>query len=155
MRILVVSDTHGNWLAPLQCITGIQVDLIIHLGDLICDARDLEKVSEAPVIMVPGNCDPDATEPRELCHTFKGHKFLLSHGDNYRVKAGYELLLKRAKETGAAVALCGHTHVPLVQKSDGILLINPGTLMAASSQKSCAILHVSISKVTAEIIHLP
>lgn len=155
MRILVVSDTHGNWLAPLQCLSGNQVDLIIHLGDHISDAKELVKVADAPVIMVPGNCDHDAQEPRELSHTFKGHKFLLSHGDNYRVKAGYEPLLKRAKESGSSVILCGHTHIPLVQKSDGILLINPGTLMAASSQKSCAILQVTISKVTAEIIHLP
>ena len=155
MRILVVSDTHGNWLAPLQCMAGNQVDLIIHLGDHISDARELMKVADAPVIMVPGNCDPDAKEPRELCHTFKGHRFLLSHGDSYRVKSGYEYLLQKAKETGVSVVLCGHTHIPLVQKSDGILLINPGALMAASSQKSCAILHVTISKVTAEIIHLP
>lgn len=129
--------------------------MIIHLGDHINDARELEKVADVPVIMVPGNCDPDAKEPRELLHMFKGHKFHLSHGDRYRVKAGYQLLLQRVKEAGASVTLCGHTHIPLVQKSDGILLINPGTLMATSSQKSCAILHVTIAKVTAEIIHLP
>lgn len=155
MRILVVSDTHGNWLAPLQCLNGNQVDMIIHLGDHISDARELAKLADVPVIMVPGNCDHEAKEPRELLHTFKGHKFHLSHGDRHRVKAGYEQLFQRVRETGASVALCGHTHIPLVQKSDGILLINPGTLMAASSQKSCAILHVTISKVTAEIIHLP
>ena len=55
----------------------------------------------------------------------------------------------------ATVALFGHTHKPAIRKQGGVLLINPGTLMAGSDSKSYAILTVSSSGIAAEIIHLP
>lgn len=155
MKILVVADTHGNYLAPLEIFKETGAEMLIHLGDEIDDACTLELILERPVIKVPGNCDPGSKEPRELLQTITGNRFFMTHGDLYRVKNGLSRLIEKAKSLRAAVALFGHTHVPLIHKQDGVLLINPGTLMAGSDAKSYALLDVNHFKITSEIIHLP
>ena len=155
MKILVISDTHGNYLAPLSFLEETGAQLLIHLGDEIADARALEQLLSIPVIKVPGNCDQGAKEPRELLESIAGNRIFITHGDIYRVKYGLDRLAEKAAAMKATVALFGHTHKPAIQKQDGVLLINPGTLMAASDSKSYAILTVSSSAVTAEIFHLP
>jgi hypothetical protein len=155
MKILVVSDTHGNYLAPLKILEETGAEMLIHLGDEINDALNLSQLVGIPVIKVPGNCDPGASEPRELLESISGRMFFITHGDIYRVKNGLHRLIEKARQLKATVALFGHTHKPAIQKEDGILLINPGTLMAGSDAKSYAILTVTPAKLTAEIIHLP
>ena len=44
-RILVFSDTHGNISRCIETIDNIKdVDLVIHLGDTVRDAAELEKI---------------------------------------------------------------------------------------------------------------
>lgn len=155
MKILVVSDTHGNYLPILHFLKETGAELLIHLGDEISDATLLEHLLDVPLIKVPGNCDHGANEPRELLESIAGSRFFITHGDLYRVKNGLDRLVAKAAGVKAQVALFGHTHRPLILKQDGVLLINPGTLMAASDSKSYAILTVSASGFAAEIIHLP
>ncbi len=155
MRIMVVSDTHGNNLAPLTLLDGTGAKLLIHLGDEINDAKFIEPLLDIPLIKIPGNCDLGATEPRELVVTIAGKRFFITHGDIYRVKNGLESLVRKATEKKAAVVLFGHTHIPYVHKQDGILLVNPGALMAGNAAKSYAILTVKVDAVSAEIIYLP
>jgi putative phosphoesterase len=155
MKILVVSDTHGNYLAPLEIFKETGAEMLIHLGDEIEDAFTLEVAIEHPVIKLPGNCDPRSKEPRELLQSIAGHKVFMTHGDLYGVKNGLQKLIEKAKSLRAAVALFGHTHLPLIHKQDGILLINPGTLMTGSDARSYALLNVTHFKITSEIIYLP
>ena len=153
MKIMVVSDTHGNYLAPLCCLDEVDaVDMIIHLGDEISDAKMLEKLVRIPVLMVPGNCDHADKGPRELCRTIAGYTFFMTHGDRYRVKAGADELVRKAKGIAASVVLYGHTHTAIILQTDGILLVNPGTLMSASSTKSFALLTITDHEVSAEIV---
>ena len=154
MKILVVSDTHGNHLTPANILEETGADMLIHLGDEINDALIMESIAAIPVIKVPGNCDHRSTEPRELLQTIADRKFLITHGDLYKVKNGLNRLVEKAKELKASVVLFGHTHNPLIQKLDGVLLINPGTLMNGSDSKSYAVLTVTPFKVTAEIVYL-
>jgi hypothetical protein len=154
MKILVVSDTHGNHLTPAKILEETGADMLIHLGDEIKDALIVESIAAIPVIKVAGNCDHRSTEPRELLQSISDKKFFITHGDHYKVKNGLNRLVEKSKELKASVVLFGHTHKPLIQNLDGILLINPGTLMNDSDSKSYAILTVTPFKVTAEIIHL-
>jgi len=154
MKILVVSDTHGNYLAPLEYMIDAEIELLIHLGDDISDAKELEPLLEIPIVKVPGNCDHSALEPREITLNLEGRIFFITHGDHCRVKAGTDLLVQRAQQKNADIVLYGHTHHPLVSKVEGILLVNPGTLMAGSAMKSAAIITVKSSNVSTEIIYL-
>ncbi len=155
MKIMVVSDTHGNYLAPASILEETGADMLIHLGDEINDALTLDLIIDVPLLKVPGNCDHGAREPRELLEPISGMLFFITHGDTYRVKNGLERLVEKAKKVKASVTLFGHTHKPLILNQDGVLLVNPGTLMAGSDSKSYAMLTVTHSKVTAEIIYLP
>jgi len=155
MKILVVSDTHGNYLAPVKILEETGAEMLIHLGDDINDALTLDLFVDVPVIKVPGNCDQGSREPRELLESISDRIIFITHGDLYRVKNGLERLVTKAKELRASIALFGHTHKPTIQRLDGVLLINPGNLMTGSNSKSYAIMTVTHSTVTAEIIHLP
>ena len=68
MRILVVSDTHGNYQLLRQVVKAAgSVDLLLHAGD---GSSDLSKLTrEFPTLSlaaVAGNCDPFSNQPRDL-----------------------------------------------------------------------------------------
>lgn len=152
MRILIISDTHGNYpLAFKVCETAEPFDILIHLGDGGDDAALLASALDVGVIQLAGNCDHGSNAPRELLWECSGKKLLLVHGDAYGVKNGLIRLEKRALEVGADVVLFGHTHRATVTSLSGILAINPGTLMRASQHTTFATLEITTQGVTADL----
>ncbi len=130
VRILVVSDTHGNYELLHQVVKAVgPVDLLLHAGDGSNDqtklAQDFPGYSLAAVA---GNCDPFSTRPRELLLTVGGQRLFLTHGDRYQVKWDLLRLFLAGKERGAHLIVFGHTHCPLIKYEQGILLFNPGSL---------------------------
>lgn len=155
MKIMVISDTHGNYLAPLSLLDDCDgVDLVIHLGDEINDAKMLQGLITSPILMVPGNCDVDAREPRELSGNIGGQIFFITHGDRYGVKNSLDSLLKKASEAKATIVLYGHTHSPSVRTENGILLVNPGSLATTCMMQSYALLTLSGENIISEIINV-
>ncbi|MBC8018156.1 MAG: metallophosphoesterase [Verrucomicrobia bacterium] len=150
MRILVISDTHGNFpLAFKACDMAGAFNVLIHLGDGGDDAALLENALEAEVIHVAGNCDLGSASPRELLWECEGKKLLLVHGDAYGVKNGLGRLEKRAREVGADAVLFGHTHRATIITLSGILAVNPGTLIRASQHATFALLEITAAGITA------
>jgi uncharacterized protein len=154
MRLLVVSDSHGNYPHLLKAheLAG-PVDHIIYLGDGAEDARLMEQVLEVPVLRVAGNCDMDPNLPLELTLEFGPCRVFLTHGNRQLVKSGLRALVDRGIEVGASVVLYGHTHRPAVQVESGMLFVNPGALKHGFPQ-SYAILTLSGSGPRAEIFRL-
>lgn len=154
MRLLVISDSHGNYAHAFMAhqLAG-PVDHIVHLGDGSEDARLLEEVLEVPVHRVAGNCDQDRRLPTELTLELGGCRIFVTHGNRYQVKSGLQLLISKGIEVGATVVLYGHTHLPDVFATDGILLVNPGTLMKGA-QGSYAIVTLKGETASAEICFL-
>ena len=154
MRLLVISDSHGNYPHALKAhqLAG-PVDHIIHLGDGAEDARLMAQVLEVPVLQVAGNCDPDPRLPQELTLDFGRCRILLIHGNRQMVKSGLRQLVGKGIEVGATVVLYGHTHRSAVQTESGMLLVNPGTLREGFPG-SYAILTVGETEVHAEIFPL-
>lgn len=144
MKILVISDTHGNvnraFIAHSRCEN---VDVLIHLGDGCVDANLLREVLEIPVINVAGNCDPGCSAPRERVWECEGKRILLTHGDAYQVKSGLDRLRQRAQEVGVDAAFFGHTHQSLLENNSGLLLLNPGTLANYGQHCSYAVVDIS------------
>ncbi|MDD2898879.1 MAG: metallophosphoesterase [Desulfuromonadaceae bacterium] len=147
MKILVISDTHGNVNGAFAAHTRSEpVDAIVHLGDGSSDADILREALDIPVISVAGNCDPGSTSPRECVWECEGKKLLLTHGDAYQVKSGLVRLQQRVLELGIDGALFGHTHQRICEKFSGILLINPGTLAAYGMSRSYAVLSITLEE---------
>jgi uncharacterized protein len=151
MRVLVISDSHGNYAHALKAheLAG-PVDHIVHLGDGAEDARLMSQVLEVPVLRVAGNCDADPRLPLELTLDLGPCRVLLTHGNRQSVKAGLGQLIGKGREAGAAVVLYGHTHRPAVQAESGMLLVNPGTLKQGFPG-SYAILTITGSEASAEL----
>jgi uncharacterized protein len=149
MKVLVISDTHGNANRAFTAHTRSEpVDIVIHLGDGSADADMLREALDVPVINVAGNCDPGSNAPRERVWECEGKLILLTHGDAYQVKSGLVRLRQRAQEIGADAVLFGHTHQGLLEKHSGLLLVNPGTLSNASHHRSYAVLSITSEGIT-------
>jgi putative phosphoesterase len=155
MKILVLSDSHGNIPLAVRAVDeAVPVDLLVHLGDEVEDSRVLEAVVDCPIVRVAGNCDLGSPFPRELRCVFDGVAFLLTHGDAYHVKGGLARLRARARTEHARVVLYGHTHRFADEEIDGIRYINPGTLHRGSNCRSYAVVSIAAGAVTARIVTL-
>lgn len=153
MKILILSDTHGNYPMAIRALDKAgRVDQIVHLGDDIEDARMLETIIGRPVIKVPGNCDPGAAEIRDFFTSFEDVDIFITHGDRYTVKAGLAELYKKAVEKNARLVLYGHTHIAAIEKIGEILFVNPGCLSYKCQQNSYAVLTLAGGKVLAEVM---
>ena len=76
MRILVLSDSHGNVENMARCAELTDPNIILHLGDCQRDAEALHRQLPAiPMQTVPGNCDWGAVDTPEV---------LTEHADDAR-----------------------------------------------------------------------
>jgi putative phosphoesterase len=148
MRILVLSDSHGNSSLAFRAYSLAEpVDAVVHLGDGADDA-ELLRTLDAAMVSVAGNCDVGSPAPRELLWECGGKKLLLVHGDAYGVNRGLGRLEQRAIALSADAVLFGHSHTPTAVIRSGILFLNPGTLSRSSGHKSFAILDIADNRMT-------
>lgn len=155
MRVVVLSDTHGNFPLAVRALdVAGQADHIVHLGDEVEDACFLENVTGMTVTKVLGNCDYSHHFPRETTLELDGKRVLITHGDLYTVKTGLEKLRQKAVAEKIDVVLYGHTHIPIVQMLDNILFVNPGCLKKGWSDPSFALLSIDNGVVSAAIVRV-
>lgn len=128
MRILVISDTHGNDRDIDRLIKVVAPDRIYHLGDSENECRYITNVAKCPVEMVQGNCDWYSSLPERVVLEVGKHVLLLTHGHKLRCKVSYDGLVKEARMLGADYILYGHTHQPEIEEFMGCTIINPGSL---------------------------
>ena len=159
MKILVMSDTHGNIdkaEEAVRCNRG--VDLIIHLGDYFRDAQRLSDIfPEIPMEYVYGNGDFMIGDiPCEKILEFEGKRIFITHGHRYSVKWGHEKLFKKAEEMYVDLILFGHTHVTEMQEQNGCVLLNPGSISDSrnSMNESYAIVEIKKGKIEARITYI-
>ncbi len=129
MKVAVVSDTHGRIEPFLNRLSKEKdVEIIIHLGDTVEDAKNIQKRTNLPMFVVRGNNDyMDVNTPwRELVR-INGHKILLTHGHREGVNYGLAKLYYLAKESDAEMVLFGHTHIYHYEEIEGIKILNPGS----------------------------
>ena len=129
MRILVVSDSHGNYTALSQTVRREKPDRVLHLGD---GGSELEKLAaarpELPLCCVRGNCDWGSDLPVSTTLDLAGHRLFLTHGHEYGVRMSLDRLLLAAQLAGAEAALYGHTHVQHYEVRQGMTVLNPGSI---------------------------
>jgi len=128
MRVLVVSDTHKKNENYFKLVERHKPDLVIHCGDAEGSEYALTECAECPVQIVLGNNDFFSYLPREVELTLEGLKIWVTHGHNYYVSMGNEMLKREALARGADIVLYGHTHRPVVDKEGSVTAVNPGSL---------------------------
>lgn len=129
MRILIVSDTHGRH-GKFDMVFEKEgpVDAIFHLGDFQGEEDYFEIVSGCPVYMVAGNNDYYSDLPFEREVSLGGRKIFMAHGHGQQVYAGTRWIVEEGRRRGADIVMFGHTHKPYLEKENGMLVLNPGSL---------------------------
>ena len=121
MKIGVISDTHGL-LRPeaLAALSGSE--FIIHAGD-IGSATILDRLAEiAPVTAVRGNVDRE-----QWARNLPPTNVLEADGVAIYVVHNLQELDLKPEASGFAAVICGHSHIPKLEKKNGVLYFNPGS----------------------------
>lgn len=130
----ILSDSHDNLdrvRVAVRLFNAAGCDLVIHAGDFVAPftADELRNL-RAPVKAVFGNCDGEKAglsqafqglgEIREapLSFSHAGLRFAVVHFDSAAFVQAASGLFE--------IVVFGHTHRPLVELRDGVLLVNPG-----------------------------
>lgn len=132
MRILLLSDSHGNYHLLQAAIEKEQekgFDVLVFLGD---GDRDYDiatrRLSGISTYRVRGNNDWDTAIALSAAVQIGSHKYLLCHGHTYGVRSGTEALENAAGQNGCHAVLFGHTHCRHYSCSSGIHIFNPGSI---------------------------
>jgi uncharacterized protein len=134
LRLVVVADTHGRpHPKAAEQIAALKPDQILHAGD-IGDLSVLDQLAKlAPVHAVRGNIDvkaPDLVDALTL-EVVDDSRSLLTlllvhiavHGPKLRRDAA-----ELARQEGASLVVCGHSHVPFIGRDRGLSVFNPGSI---------------------------
>jgi uncharacterized protein len=147
MRIGLVADTHipeaGPALPPevLRLFSGC--DRILHAGDLHVISVVDQLAEIAPTVVSRGNGDVfkgDGRRPGVSVDARVGDVFVIESGDvsiglthdlEHLVGLSDDVVAKKLHATFGRrvdIAVCGHTHVPMVWGlADGTVIVNPGS----------------------------
>jgi putative phosphoesterase len=130
----VISDTHIYANSRREIAPGVKrlfqragLDIIVHLGD--ANTRDVlvELAELAPLIAITGNNDEERlqyTLPLTTRFTVGQYTFAAIHGHGGR--SAREVAIDRWAGKVDCV-LFGHSHMPLIERAQGSILVNPGS----------------------------
>lgn len=155
MRVGLISDTHGRLRNEVfDHFAG--VDRILHAGDIGPPDLLVELGALAPVTAVYGNTDgldvrDEVPEMVEL--DLEGLRAALVHGHQLGSPTPPALVDAHG---GADVIVYGHTHRPLIERQDGVLVVNPGSAGAArfGIPPSVALLDIQDGEASVELVQL-
>lgn len=138
MKLLVISDIHGNYELLNKVINNEPFDKLIILGDLLPYSYDYENNIEGKImallskfknklVLIKGNCDKyinfeayNLYAHDVISLTFNNHVVTFTHGNTYN--KGF------LPSYHGDIFMSGHTHIPLLIKEKGIIYCNPGSL---------------------------
>lgn len=139
MKILIVSDIHGNYKNMNKVLKdNSSFDYLFILGDVLAGDYDTEgydpdklanllNLNKDKILAVKGNCDYYSEEMLDFILN-KGYitidldnkRFLLTHGHMYNYN--------NLPSNDFDILLFGHTHSPLMKIINKKLFINPGSI---------------------------
>lgn len=128
MRILVISDTHGNTdNFDILLEKEERFDFIIHCGDGAFDINYIEDRSRCEVYTVRGNCDMISRASSNIVKEVEEKRVYVEHGVHLSILQDKELM-DFAKFNKVDVIMYGHTHIQRIEKLGDVWVVNPGSL---------------------------
>ncbi len=145
MKILIVSDIHGDVDAFQQIVKNEPADHIVSLGDSECSVQALKQVDT----IIHGNALMDVGQAVAV-RSFKALKVVMTHGHLAQVNQGDEGLIKLLQEHQAHLIMHGHTHLARFIHQPPYYFLNPGAIFGprGSWPSSYALLTVSAATFT-------
>ena len=138
MKMLIMSDIHGDYENLNKVLKAESFDKLIILGDLFSygfnynnkDENNILKLLsnyKDAIILIRGNCDENISyeEFGLFAHDIislhlNNHVVTLTHGNIY--SKGF------LPSYHGDIFVSGHTHVPMLLKEQGIIYLNPGSI---------------------------
>lgn len=167
IRIGLIADTHiprdAKILPPHVKEAFKGTDLILHAGDIYLPRILDELETIAPVRAARGNGDWNFPEDHRLndnpVFDIGGLSLGLTHAINYPGPPGYPLdeITERQFGKRIDIVVFGDTHVAMVERYNGILLVNPGSPTLPNGLfelGTVALLEITGNKAEARIIQL-
>lgn len=157
MRVVVISDSHGNGSVVDRIIRNEpQAEAIIFLGDVTRDIEDFTyEYTDKKFYIVSGNCDMFSSYPYTTVATLGGVNVFITHGHSLGVKGGLGNLIKAARQADCSIALYGHTHVSNIKYEDGLYIVNPGSCARSrDSGNSYAVIDIRENGILASIVRI-
>jgi len=149
IHVGIVSDTHGVLRdSVLAALRG--VDLILHAGD-IGKSGVLEGLRAlAPVVAIRGNVDSG------WAHDLPDTETFVLTGRRIHVLHNLKDLAVDPIATQIAVVVSGHSHVPNIERREGVLYVNPGSAGPRRFRLPIALATIDLgpSRIRARIIEL-
>ena len=129
MRILVVSDTHGDLRTLMKAVNAQpSAEIIVHCGDGDEQVQYLkDTIKDKMIVGVRGNCDWCSSLPSKEILSVCGKRIFITHGHLYNAKVGMYNIMCSAREEKADILLFGHTHNAMTYYEDGLYVMNPGS----------------------------
>lgn len=135
VRIIVIGDTHildFNELPQKMLKAILSADWVIHVGDYTSKnvLNGLIKLKGPQFVGVYGNADPLSIRKQTLEKQIievNGKKIGITHPavggtyENTKIK-----VLRSFKDDNVDAIIYGHTHDPIIENFNGIILVNPG-----------------------------
>lgn len=148
MRILVLSDSHGDLAALAMAIEAFQAshDLIIHAGD---GAMDLARLRMAGLGLKPweavrGNADYSGDMGTSRVLDLGGYRVFLCHGHLLGIGESLDALIRASH--GCSIVIFGHSHRPYAKRHQGRLFLNPGSIARPRGRKSGTLLSLDLGE---------
>lgn len=131
MRILIISDTHGDDSAFIKIKKSeLRFDVLIHAGDMDGSESFYESYFRGVRHMVSGNCDYGGRFPYEDVFMIDCYRVFLTHRHRQHIAQfdrASDVLVEEAKQNDAQILIYGHTHYPVYETRNGVICINPGS----------------------------
>ena len=134
MKIIVSSDSHGNYPGLQELMERERPQAVYFLGDGERDWHQVDLPYTTAFAAVSGNCDMMSMEPPYRKFDLYGHKIFMTHGHMYGVKQGLSGLHGQALQHDADLVFYGHTHHAQMVERDGCTMICPGTMSSGHEE---------------------
>lgn len=167
IRIGLIADTHipadAKILPPHVKEAFKNTDLILHAGDIYLSRILDELETIAPVLAARGNDDGEFPQDHRINDNhilnINGLYLGLTHRGYYPELPWYSLDKMMEREFGKLVDIIvyGDTHVAMVKRYNGVLLVNPGSPTVPNSLLqlgTVALLEITGNRVEARIVQL-
>lgn len=134
MKVLIISDIHGNYKNLNKVISNNEFDKLIILGDTLVgpfteyrEVANLLNKYKDKIISVKGNCDIYYNELLEYDNDDLYIKIpmdkkilFITHGHIYN--------RNHLPSTYYDIFISGHTHIPVLEKTNDKIYLNPGSI---------------------------
>ncbi len=131
--MVIVADTHfgpSDIKLPQSLVEDLKsADIIVHAGDLTCQAMLQYMQSMGDFRGVQGNMDSKsirAALPEKLAFEVNGVKIGVIHGE--QGPAGFlDRVSASMRDSNCQIIICGHLHNAFIEKRENIIYLNPGS----------------------------